>query len=717
MSAGAELPVLKKSALFGRLALGRAAGVTAVTPNKRLSRALMLEFDAFQIGKALSVWEAPDILPFGAFVQRLYEDGLYADLSAELPMLLSPAQEEEVWKQVVGGSGLLAVEGTAAKCRDAWTLANLWRIRPGGGNQDTEAFAQWLTHYKKKTENDLDTPRLPDALQRFLPEMDKPKLLVAYAFAILPPQTKEFLDALGTEIAFCRPEPRSATVSRAAFDSAKHEIEAAAQWARARLEAGATRIGVVIPSLREKRKEVVRVFSRVMRPGGEKTAMPFNVSLGAPLREFPMVNAALTVLHFSQEEIAFEEASRIVRSPFIGGAESELGARMKLEARLRDKLGATVALPKLIAFLEKKTVLRERLERVFGMRETGLFSQKAPAEWARHFSAVLEAAGFPGERALDSDEFQTRAKWHEALGELSRLDRISKEMSFSRAFQTLRRICADTLFQPETPDTPIQVLGLLESAGVEFDHLWVTGLTDDAWPLKSSPNPFLPLAQQRKAGIPEASAETSLALDRRITDGWKQAAGEVVFSHFTKEEDRDVLPSPLIADLPEKAVEIPAFPRLRDVIFASRKTETLQDRVAPAVREKQVRGGTRVLSDQAACPFRAFARHRLHAGELDEPAEGLDASKRGKLVHLLMQNVWDELKDSTALQGDLSPAIERAAAAAVKEMAVEGRLAELERKRLPRLGHEWLEKVEKQRPPFSVVSTEEKRPLVFSGDR
>src|SRR6266516_2250119 len=200
---------------------------------------------------------------------------------------------------------------------------------------------------------------------------------------------------------------------------------------------------------------------------------------------------------------------------------------------------------------------------------------------------------------------------------------------------------------------PIQVLGLLESAGVEFDHLWVTGLTDEAWPLKSSPNPFLPLAQQRKAGIPEASAETSLALDRRITDGWKQAAGEVVFSHFTKEEDRDVLPSPLIADLPEKAVEIPAFSKLRDVIFASRKTETLQDRVAPAVREKQVRGGTRVLSDQAACPFRAFARHRLHAEELEEPAEGLDASKRGKLVHLLMQNVWDELKDSTALQGDL----------------------------------------------------------------
>src|SRR5690349_19956810 len=290
MSAGAELPVLEKSELFERLAQGHSTGVTVVTPNKRLSQALILEFDAFQIGKALSVWEAPDILPFGAFVQRLYEDALYTDLSAGLPTLLTPAQEEEVWKQVVGGSGLLAVESAAARCRDAENLANLRRVNAGAGNQDSEAFARWLTRYNEKTGNDLDTARLTYALRQFLPELKRPKLLVAYAFDILPPQTREFLEALGTATAFCRPDPRSATVSRTAFDSAKREIEASAQWARARLEAGGKRIGVVIPSLREKRKEVVRVFSRVMRPGGDKTTVPFNVSLGIPLQEFPIVN-------------------------------------------------------------------------------------------------------------------------------------------------------------------------------------------------------------------------------------------------------------------------------------------------------------------------------------------------------------------------------------------------------------------------------------------
>src|SRR5262249_56893723 len=137
-------------------------------------------------------------------------------------------------------------------------------------------------------------------------------------------------------------------------------------------------------------------------------------------------------------EVAGGEASRLVRSAFIGGAEAELGARMRVEVRVRDKLGGTVVLAKLIAAAGQTPLLRARLEKLYALRETGLFSQKTPAEWARHFSAVLDAAGFPGERALESDEFQTQAKWHEALGELSRLDRVSKEMAFPQAFQTLQ---------------------------------------------------------------------------------------------------------------------------------------------------------------------------------------------------------------------------------------------------------------------------------------
>src|SRR5207302_10673720 len=273
---------------------------------------------------------------------------------------------------------------------------------------------------------------------------------------------------------------------------------------------------------------------------------------------------------------------------------------------------------------------RQALERVFAV--AGGAGEKSPSEWARHFSALLEAAGFPGERSLDSEEFQTRAKWHEVLGEFARLDRVSKPIKIGEAVNILKNLCADTLFQPESADAPIQVLGVLESAGLRFDCLWVSGLTDEAWPLAARPNPLIPIALQKKAGIPQASAEGSLALDRRITEKWAGSAKEVVFSWPEKEQDRDLAPSSLILSYEKSSALVPDLPRYRDVLFASKKLESFEDSKAPPVVTKQVRGGTRVLADQAACPFRAFARWRLAARALEEPAPGLDARKRGSLL-------------------------------------------------------------------------------------
>jgi RecB family exonuclease len=170
----------------------------------------------------------------------------------------------------------------------------------------------------------------------------------------------------------------------------------------------------------------------------------------------------------------------------------------------------------------------------------------------------------------------------------------------------------------------------------------------------------------------------------------------------------------LILGVPEGKVDIPAFPRLRDLVFASRKLTSMEDRVAPPVAEKQIRGGTRVLSDLAACAFRAFARWRLGAERLEEPVEGLDAAQRGALLHELMKHLWGSLKDSSALQGNLTAHIEQAAAAAVKELELEGRFAELERTRLARLAREWLE-IERSRPGFSVTFLEHKATLSFAG--
>ena len=707
---------LSKAELFSRLAEGHAARITVVTPNKRLSQALMSEFDAFQIAKSLTAWEAPDILPFDAFVERLWEDALYSDLGDKLPLLLTPAQEDLLWQQIVSGADILFSQPAAAQCREAWQLVHAWRIGALRGNEDAAAFSAWSKEYQRRTKGDVDAARLPDLMAGYLSKIKVPKLLVAYAFDVLPPQTQEFLEKF--EAVHCHPEKAAASAIRTSFNSAKEELESAAQWARARLEEGRATIGLVVPDLHKRRSQVERVFSRVMQPGynlpgAARTPMPFNVSLGLPLDQYPVVAFALGLLEFSFHNVKFDLVSNLLRSPFLAGAESEIARRAALDARLRRNLDATVSLPKLIGSVEHCPVLRSVLEKVFSASKE-IKGNLSPSDWARRFSALLEAAGFPGERALDSDEFQTLAKWHEALGEFAKLDRVSSDWSFSQAIQILKKISAGTLFQPESPDAPIQVLGIFEATGLRFDCLWVSGLTDEAWPLAARPNPFIPVAAQKKAGIPQASAEGSLALDRRITEEWLGAAQEVVFSFPRKEKDRDFAPSPLILGVAEAPVAVPEYPRYRDLLFASRKFETFEDAKAPPVSAKQVRGGTKVLADQAACPFRAFARWRLAAEALEEPAAGLDARDRGKLLHVLMSVLWRELKSSSALEKDLDPTIARAAEAAIKDLGIEGRLAELERTRLARLAREWLE-LERSRPPFEVVSTEQEQKLSVSG--
>jgi hypothetical protein len=77
--------------------------------------------------------EAPDILPFGAFVERLWEDALYSDLGGSLPLLLTEAQEQHLWEGILEKSGLLIVPRAAAQCREAWRLMHQWRVAPARG--------------------------------------------------------------------------------------------------------------------------------------------------------------------------------------------------------------------------------------------------------------------------------------------------------------------------------------------------------------------------------------------------------------------------------------------------------------------------------------------------------------------------------------------------------------------------------------------------------
>lgn len=768
---GDDYAAVSKSQLFARLAEGLAAGVTVVTPNQRLAQALAREFDAAQAARGRRAWESADILPYAAFIQRAYEDALYSGLAPELPIALTPVQERAVWEDVIrrsrAGEALLAIPETASLAADAWKTAHAWRLlgslRSGDLNEDASAFRDWCAAYSSccARERHTDAALLPDlvAAQFAQEAVRKPKALALCGFDIVTPQQAAVLDALrsaGTQVFVAAQERREASVQCLACVDTRDEILRAATWARARFEAdSAASIGVVVPDLAKQRKALIRAFRTVMAPasmlpaGGacaaaaldaadpgvvdpRGAALPFNVSMGIALTGYPLVQAAFFILDLAGREMEFGRASLLLRSPFIAAGESEAAGRARLDLELRRRAEPSITLERLLATLESADAgalapeLARRLRQLADLRKRDLFAARAPSAWARAITDALQLMGFPDKgRSLDSAEYQTLKKWHEVVAGFALLDRVIAKMGYAEAVARLRRIAEDTLFQPEAAQAPVQILGVLESAGIAFDHLWVMGLSDEAWPIHPRPNPFLPLEAQRQARVPEAAIEATLALDAAITQGWLHAAGEVVLSYPQAEGERKLLPSPLLRDLPRGALALAPYARHRDLIHAAANIETRQDALAPALTSSALlTGGSGIITDQAACPFRAFALHRLEAQSPAAPHAGLDAMERGVLVHRVLAGAWDEIKTKTRLdalgEAELDALLARAAQAAVARVKRErpatlsGRFAEVEKGRLARLARAWLEMEREARgDDFAVVAVEDKRNMVI----
>src|SRR5512139_423231 len=392
------------------------------------------EADDSRAAAGLAAWESADVLPWASFVERLWDDVLHLPDSAELPVLLAPEEEDALWEAIVADSrqakGLYSPASAARLCREAWQLAHAWRLRADGvdANEDARAFAEWSSRYERRTREGgfLDAARLPDAVARRLadPGLARPATLVLYAFDLLTPQMRDLLaaaQAAGIEVLACEPPRHDGIPFRVPLASPAEEVAAAARWARARLEAAAAhgrapRIGIVVPDLAQSRRVVERVFAATLHPGfnapgGRNAPRAFGISLGQPLAEFALARDALHLLQLCGREIAFDDASRLLRSPFLAGGESEMAARSRLDARLRERAGTALTLDRLAGHLAaprmpRVPILAERLGELARFRRSDLFAPRTPPQWARAFAEALRVAGFPGERPLDSTEFQ-----------------------------------------------------------------------------------------------------------------------------------------------------------------------------------------------------------------------------------------------------------------------------------------------------------------------
>lgn len=721
------------------------AGATLVTSGERLARAIALVYGEARHASGVESWERPDALSYGAFLNRLYgaaiDAGLDADVAAPPKRLTRPAAEA-LWEEAIGASGpaLLQPAATAREAHEAWSLTIAYRLPleriTASEDVDARQFSEWAEHFRRRSRElgALDDGRLTDWLATALREgrLAAPTQVLFAGFDELTPQQRELVTSLaaaGCDVQVLEArEPISPAAARTVCIDAEAEMRAAALWARAVLDRDKdARIAIVARDLAACRGPLARALDDALCPtaaAGAALVPPYDLSLGAPLASFPVVHSALAVLELLGRRITFKTASLLLRTPHLAGAETERAARARVELELRERMSEELPLLTLAAFAARVGgVLRllKSLEALANM-VVMLPARQTPSAWGETFRRALEESGWPGGRPLDSHEYQTVEAFRDLIGSLSQLDAAVGAVGLSEALGRLRRLAEESIFQPAGEDAPVQVLGLLETAGLHFDHLWVLGLSDDAWPVSPRPGAFLPVKLQREYGLPHASAAIELALAKRVTSRLLASAEHVVVSTPGQESDQELRPSPLVAELP--AVEMESLPAARVMAYRqtlqqeyARATQAYVDMLGPALKHgERAAGGTGLIRSQAACPFQAFGRYRLGAEPLQEPSLGPDALERGKLVHEALELVWAELKDHATLV-----ALDTAARLALAEKAVAQVLAArrrslpqvytpallgLEQRRLSQRVADWLE-LDAARSAFKVVEREE----------
>ena len=719
-----------------------AQGFTLVTPTGRLSRYLQQQYAALQILGGKQAWETPDILPWHGWLKRTWEE--ISIRGTVTGVLLTSEQQQHVWQDIISRSNtnglLLHPVNTAWQAMQAWSLCQQWQIPVFPEdvflNEDAYAFKNWANEYQQRCRANgwVDETVFASLLLREPSDSILNGGLVLIGFDDFTPQQCALLEHLqqsGCQQVIEYPlVNRSNKTATLGFTDFRAEIRAAATWAKKILEEKpVASIGIIVHNLHTLHSHITNCFNDILFPGSilvnsDQMQRPYNISLGLPLIRYPVIDAAMLILAMGHQVLPLEELSSLLRSPFIKGALSESQKRAKFDAFLRSNAEFKITFSSLLRFssIERAT---STVPDIFisccrdfrkVLQESG--GNLTPGEWAKLFSELLKTFNWPGDRPLNSPEYQTVTEWQALLGRFAALDLVSPSLSYRDALSNLHRLLITTGFQPQTPEVPIQVLGLNGAAGMQFDHLWVMGLHEEVWPPRAQASPFIPLELQRSANMPDASAELKLAQTMKFTDRLIQSSPDVVLGFPLNDGERRLRPSALIRSYinPEQEFADIKSMDYAEILFASGESEIIEDNRAPAIPAGEtVSGGTTLFRDLAACPFRAFARHRLHADGLDYKDIGLDARDRGNIVHGVMQKLWSRLGSHTALLGmnrhELDTLTSDVISGTINEfrdkypLAFTERFSRLEFERLQTLVNQWLE-LERQRRPFSVVQCE-----------
>lgn len=726
-------------------------------PSARLARSIQTDIAQQYLQTAQKQWHSPQVQTLSQWLEGVIEAGL---LTGQLPVqnapyALSGFNEQLLWEEVITQSlkknafgELFDVSGLAKAAMEANRYVVAWHLHVPREHQaeETRQFLLWQQAFQAHCSelNALESVRYLDWQLTQLENANTvlPSCIAFAGFDQAAPQEKrlrEILIARGVQVEdYITTASEPAQAQHVSLEDDDAECRAAVAWAAQYL---ATKpdavIAIVTPRLGEVRSQLANLLDDVLYPESVRPSLaamprPYNFSLGTPLAQQPVIQAALHLLRLvTSYQLAYADVSAMLLSPFWSASQQEADARALLDAKMREKLPAQFTLASFITFAQKQhdagLNLAQLLQDLSAVM-AAVPSKLAPAaQWGEILDKLLTHMRWPGERTISSLEYQAINAWQKALQQLAQLDVLGRRISANQAVAYLQQICINQVFQPETEQTPaIQILGIMEGLSTPVDAIWCMHMNDHIWPPPARPNPLLPAFIQRDAGLPNADDSIQATFAATIHHRLMYSAQQITFSSSRTSGESLLRASPLMQNILHQGTDMPLAQTLAEQLSANTHEALvhLDDHKAPLVQEgDHVSGGTALLKAQAICPAWAFYQYRLGAKALKIPTSGLDNIMRGLLVHDVLERFWTkrhfaDLRDMSA--EDFTLALKQAVSLTIQEFAAETDVAstailELEHERLFNLVGDWLQFEKARGVVFKIVDCEVEKIVQICG--
>jgi len=442
-----------------------------LTPTARLARSLARHLAEARAAEGALAWLPPRILSFSAWLAVLREQYFLDSDDRRIP--ISAPQARMLWQSQIDMDVFIGEPQVAELAEGAWRRIHEYGLQhpatwqPLELSEDSRRFRDWARRYVRacKERGVVDewafAAELPELIGHGRVTVPATVTLTGFDLPMTPLQVRivEALAAAGTAVERSDPPgPGTAPDRLRQAPEPIAELAAAARWARQLLEDGRARqIAVVVPDLAGRLGDVERTFRAVFDPPGARllTQAPaaWHVSLGAPLRQWPLVADALAILGLGEDRVAQATGRRLLASPFVKGWATESKQRDQAAARLIREAPSEITPGELLHAAEQAAA-PEFAGCIDAWRARRADARGAAwaSVWAARFQEELSAFGFGSGRPLDSREYQALRRWHDLLEEFCALDVMTdRPLPRARALALLRERAAATVFREQNP--------------------------------------------------------------------------------------------------------------------------------------------------------------------------------------------------------------------------------------------------------------------------